>query len=236
VAQKRGLPGYRRQDSLICIWNTATGTGEPVKKLKGPSGLREIIFCNDDTLFSVHDDGSIYLWDLSNNSGELLYQSASEKALCIAWDNSRKNLLAGSQSGTILFFNLSQKGITGRYISHTAGIDKLIFNKDFSMVASAGWDKVIRIYNYKEFFESHDFVRGVISIENPDARARSLFFTNDNQLVAGMSDKNIRIWETSPVKLVQLVCQLVKRDFTIKEWEDYIGSEIDYEKTCGNNQ
>ncbi len=188
-------------DSLIIIWSTTSGSGEPVKILKGTSGIRDLTFCNADSLISAHDDGSIYLRDLKNSTSELLYPPSGEKPLCLAWDRSRGNLLAGTSGGTILFFNLSHKSIEPvKYASHTTGIDQLIFNKDFSMVATAAWDKTIRIYNYHEFFDLHNFIRGVISIENLDSRTRSLIFTSDNKLVAGMADKSIRLWETSPAE------------------------------------
>ena len=222
-------------DSLIIIWSTTSGTGEPVKTLKGTSGIRDLTFCNTDSLISAHEDGSIYLWDLKSSSSELIYPSSYEKALCLAWNNSRRNLLAGTSGGTILLFNLSQKPIEPvKYASHTTGINQLIFNKDFSMVASAAWDKAIRIYNYHEFFDLNNFVRGVINIDNLNSRARTMIFNRGNKLLAGMSDRSIRLWETSSQKLVSMICELVNRDMTDSEWAGYIGSEP-YEKTCGNN-
>ena len=222
-------------DSLIIIWSTTSGTGGPVKTFKGTSGIKDLTFCSDDSLISAHVDGSIYLRDLKNSTSVLLYPPSGEKPLCLAWNRSRGNLLVGTSGGTILFFNLSHKSIEPvKYASHNTGIDQLIFNKDFSMVATAAWDKTIRIYNYHEFFDLNNFIRGVISIENLDSRARSLIFTSDNKLVAGMADRSVRLWETSPRKLVSMVCELVNRDMTEAEWSGYIGSEP-YEKTCGNN-
>ncbi|MGD0343253.1 MAG: hypothetical protein ABSA76_16255, partial [Bacteroidales bacterium] len=68
-----------------------------------------------------------------------------------------------------------------------------------------------------------------------DLRARSLIFTGNNKLVAGMSDKSIMVWETSSQKLVSMICSLVKRDMTASEWTDNVGVEVPYEKTCGLN-
>jgi hypothetical protein len=62
-----------------------------------------------------------------------------------------------------------------------------------------------------------------------------MIFTGNNKLVAGMSDKSIRVWETSSQKLVLMICDLVKRDMTISEWTYNVSAEIPYEKTCGNN-
>jgi len=115
---------------------------------------------------------------------------------------------------------------------HTTGIDQMVFNNDFTLMATAAWDKVIRLYNYQEFFEMANSVGGAVDFDNLDARARSLMFTANNKLIAGMSDRTIRIWETSSGKLVSLICGLVKRDMTASEWTDNVGTGIPYEKTC----
>jgi WD40 repeat protein len=157
--------------------------------------------------------------------------------LCLAYNRIRGYLFAGNEDGIILWFDLRNvRGYYGRYASHTTGIDHLIFNNDFSLVATAAWDKTIRIYNYLEFFEQHNFVKGVKSIEDLDSRTRTLIFTSENKLVAGMSDCTIRLWETSSPNLASKICGIVNRDMIPGEWNDYIGSEIPYEKTCGRNQ
>jgi WD40 repeat protein len=223
-------------DSLICIWETSSPSGEPVKKFKGSSAIRNLEFCNEDTLFSAHEDGSICIWDLRSSTGRLLYPPGKEKALCLAWDISRKNLLSGTSAGTIMMFSFGPGTLdTVRYSSHGAGIDHIIYNKDFSLVATSSWDKTIRIYNFNEFFNRRNFIRGVIDIDDLESRSRVMMFTSDNKLVSGMSDKTIRIWETSPGKLVTMIISLVNRNLTEAEWSGYIGTEIPYEKTYGNN-
>ncbi|MCU0462204.1 MAG: hypothetical protein MUF36_09360 [Bacteroidales bacterium] len=220
-------------DSLIIIWNSS----DPVREIKANAAIRDLTFCGPDTLASVSEDGSICIWNLKSSSNEILYESSGEKALCLAYNRIRGYLFAGNEDGIILWFDLRNvRGYYGRYASHTTGIDHLIFNNDFSLVATAAWDKTIRIYNYLEFFEQHNFVKGVKSIEDLDSRTRTLIFTSENKLVAGMSDCTIRLWETSSPNLASKICGIVNRDMIPGEWNDYIGSEIPYEKTCGRNQ
>jgi WD40 repeat protein len=219
-------------DSLIIIWNS----NDPVKKIKTGSEIRDLTFCGPDTLASNSNDGSIWIWNLKDSSNEILYESSGEKALCLAYNRIRGYLFAGNEDGIILWFDLrKRRGYYGRYASHATGIDHLIFNKDFSLVATAAWDKTIRVYNYDEFFEQNNFVKGVKSIEDLNSRARTLIFTSENKLVAGMSDCTIRLWETSSLTLASRICGLVNRDMIPDEWNMYIGSEIPYEKTCGSS-
>lgn len=223
-------------DSLICIWETSSTTGEPVKKLKASSGVRNLEFCNGESLFSVHEDGSVHIWDLRSSAGRLLYSNSKEKALCLVWDRSRQNLLSGTSAGNIMMFKIGQGTVdTVRFSSHGAGIDHIIFNDDFSLLSTSSWDKSIRIYNFDEFFIRRNFIRGVIDNDDLESRARALMFTSDDKLAAGLADKTIRIWETSPAKLVTMIISLVNRDLTEEEWSGYIGTEIPYEMTSGFN-
>jgi WD40 repeat protein len=221
------------RDSLIKIWNTGTKPVADLKTFKAPSAIRDLAFCNADTVISANDDGSIILWVLHNSTSELLYSPGTEKPLCISWNGSKKTLMAGCTNGTLLLIDVSHIPCKlSRFAVHSSGIDQIAFSNDFTLMATAAWDKLIRLYNYHEFFEMSNSVIGAINFDNLNARARSLFFTADKKLVAGMSDKSIRIWETSSEKLVSLICGLVKRDMTVSEWTDNMGIEIPYEKTC----
>jgi WD40 repeat protein len=221
------------RDSLIKIWNTGTKPVTDLKTIKAPSAIRDLVFCNTDTVISAHDDGSIILWVIHNSASELLYSPGTEKPLCIAWNGSKKTLMVGCTNGTLLLIDVTHVPYKfSRFAVHSSGIDQIVFSNDFTFMATASWDKLIRLYNYHEFFEMSNSVMGAINFDNLKARARSLFFTTDKKLVAGMSDKSIRIWETSSEKLVSLICGLLKRDMSVSEWTDNVGIEIPYEKTC----
>ncbi len=228
-------------DSLILVQGITPSSSGPVIKIKAPSPVRFVEFGNNDTLFSVQDNGKVYLWNLHNPLRHLLPSFPEEIPLCLAWDKLRKNLMAGCASGNIMFYDYSQTYNDGKEIqvtllaSHLTGIDHLVFNSDFSMLASSAWDRSVRIYNYSDFFNNRNSVRGVISFDNLNRRVRSMIFTHDNKLVAGLSDKSLRIWETSPEKLAAEICRMVGRDMTIDEWNNWIGSDVPYEKTCGVN-
>jgi len=222
-------------DSLIYVWNVIEPSIVPENKIKCRSAVRALVFCGKDSLIVASADGSVILWNLKDSSGEELFSSPEEQVLCLTYDKTRGNLLAGVSNGWIYVMDLGDiRRILVRSTAHYAGIDQLVFNKDYSLLASSSWDKVIHIYNYTDYFITHDFVKGVKSIEDLDSRTRALAFTGDDKLVAAMSDKSIRVWETSSSRLASLVCIIINRDMTIKEWNDYVGSDIPYEKTCGS--
>jgi WD40 repeat protein len=222
------------RDSSVIIWNINEMPALKINSLKTMSAVRTIIFCNADSVIYAQEDGNIILWDIKLNKNIPFYTSVTEKPLCLAWDENRKILFAGCSNGTLLLFNMI-KGISfppAKYIVHTAGIDLIAFNSDFSLLATSSWDKTIKFYNYHEFFELENAVGGAEHIKNLNERTRSLIFTGNNELVGALSDKSIRIWETSSAKLASMICDLVKRDMTNAEWNEMVGAEIPYENTC----
>jgi WD40 repeat protein len=222
------------RDSSVIIWNINETPALEINSLKTMSAVKTIIFCNADSVIYAQEDGNIILWDIKLNKNIPFYTSVTEKPLCLAWDENRKILFAGCSNGTLLLFNMI-KGISSppaKYIVHTAGIDIIAFNSDFSLLATSSWDKTIKFYNYHEFFELENAVGGAEHIKNLNERTRSLIFTGNNELVGALSDKSIHIWETSSAKLASMICDLVKRDMTSAEWNEMVGAEIPYENTC----
>ncbi len=224
------------KDSLIILWNTNSQTVFNSKTFKATSPIKFLTFCGIDTIISILDDGTINLWEVKNDTSELLFKLRQIQPTCAVWNRSKKTLVSGSTNGVVILTDLNHKpyrSLLENY--HNSGISHMVFSNDFSLLAIASWDRVIKLYNYHDFFELLNTIGGVKNIDYLDTRARSLIFTTDNKLVAGMSDKSIRIWETSSLKLASMICGLVKRDMTDVEWTDFVGADIPYEKTCGNN-
>jgi hypothetical protein len=225
-------------DSLIIIRNVKQAGISEVKKIKTGAKVRSVVFCGRDTIISAQEDGEIVLWSAGSTLSRILFQAGSEKPVCLAWNGTKRTLLAGCSNGTLLLFDLtmSESSAPRKYAVHSAGIDQIAFNSDFSLLATGCWDKTIKLYNYHTFFELSNTVGGGIQLKSLNGRTRSLIFTKDNKLVAGLSDKSIRIWETSSQKLALLICDLVKRDMTISEWNEMIGALIPYENPCRKSQ
>jgi WD40 repeat protein len=222
-------------DSLIIIWNVRQSPSVKVNTIKTKSSIKAVVFTSPDTVISAREDGTIIMSDIKQGINTSLFSSSSGKPLCLAWNNFNKLLFAGCSDGSLIAIDLNKKNpaANARYVVHTAGIDLITFNSDFSLLATSSWDKTISFYNYHEFFELANTVGGAVHIKDLNQRTRSLIFTDDHKLVAGLSDKSIRVWETSSTKLSSTICERIRRDMTIKEWNDMVGANIPYEKTCG---
>jgi hypothetical protein len=222
------------RDSTVIIWRTDANPLMQINSLKTSSVPVAMQFCGADTIIFSEEDGTINLWDIKNNTNRILFTSAVEKTISLGWNNNKKVLIAGCSDGILMLFNVKKDNSSETLVfpSHNAGIDIITFNSDYSLLATSSWDKTIKFYNYHEFFELKNAVGGAEQIKDLNERARSLTFNSSNELVAGLSDKSIRIWQTSSEKLASMICTLVKRNMTLEEWNDMVGTEVPYENTC----
>ncbi len=222
------------KDSSIIVWDVQSKIPTIIQKIKTTSAVKSIVFCGKDTLIFAQENGRIILHDIKKSENKIIYSSHAEKPLCLAWNPIKKVLLAGCSNGLILSFQLNQPNTqqSVKFAVHVSGIYQIVFNKDFSLVATSCWDQSIKIYNYHMFFELSNTAGMTKELKNTNCRARTLFFNKENKLIGAMSDKSIRVWETSSLKLSAMICDLLKRDMTKTEWDELIGQDIPYKKTC----
>jgi WD40 repeat protein len=176
------------------------------------------------------------MWEIKKGEEKVLYKHATLKPLCMAYNKSKNSLLAGFSDGTLILFDLNEKDLNKmkhwEFKAHSSAVELVTFNKDFSMVATAASDKIIKLYNFHSYFENYNSIGSSIELKNHNSKVKSLIFTSDNKIVAGCSDKSIRVWEISCEKLVEKICSLLKTNMSESDWKSIVGEDIPYEKTC----
>jgi WD40 repeat protein len=220
-------------DSIIKVWDLGSGPASLIHSFKSLGKVISLCLCSGDSVISASSDGSISLWNANSSEPKTLFERGNELPVCIAWNRIERKILAGCSDGTLLLIDPENPAVKpGSFEVSSTGIHYIVLSDDCSLMATASWDKTIRLYNYHEFFEQLNMIGGSVSLNYPDAMTRSLIFTGGNRLVAGLSDKKIRIWETSREKLVNEICKLLNRQMTRQEWTENVGSEIPYDSTC----
>jgi WD40 repeat protein len=205
-------------DSLIIIWDLNSTIPSRVNIIKTTSSVISVIFSHNDTIFYTCTDGTVNLRYLEGNDSRIVYSAKDSKPLSLAWNKKENSLITGFSNGSLLvFYKRNNFGEPLKFTVHDAGIDMMAFNSDFSLFATSSRDRTINLYFYDEFFVRLDEVVGVVHIKELNSRIRSLTFTRDNKLAAGLSDKTIRIWETSSEKLAAKINDILQRDYPLTE-------------------
>lgn len=146
---------------------------------------------------------------------------------CIDLSVDASKIICGTSDGNLIIVepnNSCNKPIT--ILAHASGIGAVKFNPKENLVASAGYDSYVKLWNINSpdeppvIFEEHD--RWVLALA---------FSPDGSQLVSCGKDKSVRTYIIQPSKMVNYLETKVNRNFTNNEWNYFIGSDIPYELT-----
>lgn len=195
-------------DSIVRVWDILSSP-VLIKSFEASSFITSVLFSGPDTIFYACGDGSVNV--IINGKVQILTTFSDDKPLSMGFTDSL--LIVGYQSGGIgVFSRKPHVRFEYKFEQHEAGIDLIAFSNDYKQLATAGRDKSIRLFYVDQYFSKKDIYGGIVHYKDLPGRVRSLAFTGDNKLVAGLSDKTIRIWETSSAKLAGMIQNFLKTD------------------------
>jgi WD40 repeat protein len=74
-----------------------------------------------------------------------------------------------------------------------------------------------------------------ILINRHDSWVLSIAFSPDGKYLISSTEKgNIYNWPTHAFAMAEQMCGLVSRNLTQREWDTYVGYDVNFQKTCPN--
>jgi len=144
-----------------------------------PSGAR---------LATAGSDCLVILWLANGHAVERLEgHSKTVNAVCFSGD---RHLASGSDDKTIRVWD-AFKGLILHTLSdaHARGVSALCFSPDGRQLASAGGDKLVKLWDVEAWDEEH-------VLEGHDDRALALAWSpNSQQLASGGDDRSVWVWD-----------------------------------------
>ncbi|HTA82655.1 MAG TPA: hypothetical protein VK783_06980 [Bacteroidia bacterium] len=214
------------KDSLIKIWKLSGKDVSLETTLQSSSGIRSLMYSNDGAIiYSLQDDGKIMLWDTkTHNSSQMSYQGSVP--VTFALNRANNTLVLGLTNGSLCLSDLK----TGKQTiisAHNAQVDLIVFNHNYSLMATSGSDKTVDVFNTATIETLPP-----ITIRDIHAKTRNMVFTSIDRLVI-VSDKNMYFIVTSEDVMANEIEKLLKRNLNKDEWDKYF-KDIKYEKTVSN--
>ena len=178
------------RDLTARIWDVASG--RELHKLTGfRCAVKAVAFSPDGrTIAAAGNDGMLKLWDV--NTGKELQSfvhidsaDIDMSVYSIAFDRTGKKIYAANGDGTISEWDLEKRKETRVWKAHDDLVVNLQFNRDYSLLASFGYDTVVKLWDTSDWRE----VRRM-SMARSDASSNvpsSLAFSHDGKSIAASS-------------------------------------------------
>jgi WD40 repeat protein len=92
-----------------------------------------------------------------------------------------------------------------------------------------------------KIWDANNLANRPVVIKSHDAFVMSVAFSPDGKYLVSSGDladnpaiPNVFYWPTHTSYMAEQMCSEVSRNLTQREWETYVGYDIQYQKTCPN--
>jgi WD40 repeat protein len=180
---------------------------------------------NDEMLLTGSREGVFEVWE-DTISREFFYDEMyGINAMALSSDE--KLLLIGREKGDALLWNMEKMELIRIISGHQSAITDVDFSADGKSMLTASRDKTVRIWDVKDSKKLP-----LILDDHDDWVLTASFDPNGKYVISGSKDRKIRIWPIEPQELADRICENVTRNLTLSEWNDFVGENIPYRRTC----
>jgi WD40 repeat protein len=182
------------------------------------------------------DDGKVIRWNIDNKDKTILFQSDGNKIYSIAFSTSGSKIAFGDKNGNLRLMDIKTNTVIKTIPAHNAPVMDLEFSPNDRQLATASTDKTVKIWDAGNLNN-----RPIVIKEHGNNFVLCVTFSPDGRFLISSADQKdqskinyIYVWPANIDYMADILCSKLERNFTQKEWESYVGVDIEYRKTCPN--
>jgi hypothetical protein len=191
------------------------------------SRIRSISISPNGRYLVAGTDNGIFKWNISSQEKKVIYAANNNSFSVVTFNSSGTRIAAGDKKGTIYLFEANANNLISSFTAHNAKVADLKFSPDETQLASCSLDSKIKIWNTKDYglrpVEIIIEANWVLSVD---------FSSDGRNLVSAVQNDKIFIWPTRADYMASQICSRVSRNLTVREWEAYVGYDINFQNTC----
>ena len=176
------------RDLTARVWDGASG--RELHKFTGfHCAVKSVAFSPDGRkLAASGNDGMIKLWDLKTGNELESFVHINSKDIdmsvySIAFDRTGRKIYGANGDGTISEWDIAKQKETRVWKAHNGNAYKIQFNSDYSLLASSGFDALVKLWDTSDWHEVRN-----MSMARPEAAVNipstGLTFSHDGKLIA----------------------------------------------------
>lgn len=196
------------RDLTARIWDFASG--RELHKFTGfRCAVKTVAFSpGGRTLAASGNDGMIKIWDVKtgNELQSLVHINSADvdmSVYSVTFDRTGTKIYAANGDGTISEWDIAKRKETRVWKAHDGNAYRLRFNRDYSLLASSGYDATVKLWDTSDWHEVRrmSMARASAAFNIPST---GLTFSRDGKLIAA-SDIGLDQQQTSYVYVQAVV-------------------------------
>jgi hypothetical protein len=219
-------------DGKVLKWDIATRTNTNISD--GSLLITSIdISSNGKFIAGISNDGNVVVWNPENKSDNFRIETGGKNIKVIRFNPDNNMLALGDVNGNIELWDINLNKKISEVKAHNAQVNDIQFNKAMNQMATASYDKTLKIFNIKD---PADLTEPPITFNDNEGFVLVMQFSPDGQLIisgAYEGNPNLVGRPTHVDYLAKDIYTLIPRNMTREEWNTYVAKDIPLEKTIG---